>query len=410
MDSPARPARRARLVRLMLLAVLALTCGGWLLMVLYSLDIVPIRGTDFAIYYGTARALRLQPGADIYGWPALAQSATAPGACALMHGVLYVYPPLLALLMEPLSLLPCDTAMHVWALINAGCWAVSTALLARYVSARWPARRLLAVTLTVVASFCFWHAYWGFWLGQVHILVLCGIALALYLMESRRPMAAGAVLAFVALIKFFPAFLVGYYLLRGRWRVVAGAALATVLLTGVMLAAVGPAELARSVPAAFSAVRYQVVPGENEALAVALPVVGPALAGLVALLFCVGLWRMWRRGEDAPGYAWALCTLMLVSPLIWSFYLIWLLPVFAVCLGIETLRSRWLLALLFALYVVIALPGPQVLRPLATLALWIVTGVLFVRSARSGPTASDPAAKQTRTPAPPLVPVTVPVS
>lgn len=405
MFSPAVASRRARLVRLALLAVLALTCSGWLLLVLFSLGIFPNRGTDFAIFYGAARSLRLHPGVDLYGWPAIAQSASAPGACALMVGVLYVYPPLLAMLMEPLSLLPCDTAMHVWALVNASLWALATALLARHLAGRWPARRLLAVTLTVVASFGFWQAYWGFWLGQVHLVVLCGIALALWLAESRRrPMAAGAVLAFVALIKFFPAFLIGYYLLRGRWRVVAGAALAAVPLVGAMLAVVGPAELARSVPAALGAVRYQVAPGGNEALAVALPGVGPILAGIVAVLFALGLWRMWRRGDDALGYAWALCTLMLVSPLVWSFYLIWLLPAFIVCLGVLRRRDHWLLALLLALYVVLALPGPQMPRPLATLALWIVAGALFLRSARAAPEpASRPGEQTTREPAAPLV-------
>jgi hypothetical protein len=380
MDLPAHTLRPSSPLRLLLYVVLALVCAYWVVNLLFSVGLVPVRGSDFAIYYAAANALRLDTHADIYSWSALAQAADAPGSCALFPGVLFVYPPLLAILFRPLTLLPCIAAMHVWTLLNAGLWILSTALLARRLRERWPRHGLLAVTATVATSALFWQALWGLWLGQVHILVLAGIVVAQWLAERKRPMLAGAVLTFVALIKYFPLLLIAYYLLRGRWRVVAGAALAGLLLGGVMVVAVGTGELAHSMLAAFRSVQEQVHPGEDVALFVVLPGIGPALACLVAVLYVAGLGWMWRRGDDALGSAWTVCTLLLISPLVWSYYLVWLVPVYVTYLGAIGLDHKRLLLLAIPLYVATAFPLAQVLDVLATLILWTVMGTLFLRS------------------------------
>jgi hypothetical protein len=126
-----------------------------------------------------------------------------------------------------------------------------------------------------------------------------------------------------------------------------------------------------------------------------------------------------RNVLDVHGYAWALCTMVLVAPITWEHYDAWLLPAFVLVLGYAVrarthrdvdgvwARSSWLapeyrkLLVALAVYALtmIDLPfgydgntafdlGPFVaghplrplfmlIRPLATLLLWQVVGMLF---------------------------------
>lgn len=367
------------LARLALLVVLALGVTYWLTLMAISVTLVPQRGSDFAIYYAAAEVVRYTPAADLFSWPALVHVTQAHGGCAMFPRPRYVYPPLLAMLLEPLTLVPCGLAMSLWTGINAMLWAGATVLLAWRLQARWPAARLAAVTVVTIASAGFWQAIWGLWLGQVHLVVLFGIVLALVLHERGKPWLAGGVLAVAACIKFFPAFLLFYFLLRRDWKVLGGAAVAGVACILGMCLAVGVPEVARSLPVATQIVGAQARPGLNEALSIVLPGVGLALAVVIFMVFCAGVVAARGVGSDQLGATWAICTMLLVSPLVWSYYLVWLLPVFATCLGALPRDRRATIVLAIA-FVAVAFPVPQVFVPLATLALWIVTGALFLRS------------------------------
>ncbi len=68
---------------------------------------------------------------------------------------------------------------------------------------------------------------------------------------------------------------------------------------------------------------------------------GLAIAVLVFVGFVTGMLYAQRRGGgvEQVGVGWALCTMLLISPLVWWFYLTWLLPAFVACLTMA-LRSR----------------------------------------------------------------------
>lgn len=372
--------RQPAVARRALLVALILGVVYWLVIIIISVTLIPPHGSDFAIYYAAAEVVRFTPGADLYSWPALAHIAQAHVGCALFPGVRYVYPPLLALMLEPLTLVPCGLAMPIWTLVNAALWAGATALLARQLYLRWHHSRLATTTLVVLASACCWQALWGLWLGQVHLLVFFSLVLAMELDERDHPYLAGGMLALAACVKFFPAFLVFYYLLRGKWKPVVGAVISGMLCVLVMCAAVGVPTVLRGLPVAARVVGDQARPGLNEALVIVVPGVGLVLAVLVLALFCTGVVATKGHGDNRLGFAWTICTMLLISPLVWSYYLVWLLPVFVACLGTAWSSDKRLLALLAVLYGIVAFPTPLALHPLATLILWVITGVLFLRS------------------------------
>lgn len=105
--------------------------------------------------------------------------------------------------------------------------------------------------------------------------------------------------------------------------------------------------------------------------------VGRVLAALIGLTFLFVVVR--RRGDELLEGGWAIYTMLLVSPLVWSFYLVWLMPTFCVCLAALgpftrigwRAQAAW--ALLVALYCIVAFPVSLTLRPFATLALqrWV---------------------------------------
>ncbi len=374
---------RGWLGKAVLYALLAVALGYWVIVAAFSVQLLPLHGSDFGIYYAAAEVLRYTPAADLYAWEPLAAVTRAHGGCALWPHVLYVYPPLLALLLVPLTALPCGAATVTWHLVNVGLWALATVLLVEWVRRRWAQEHTLLATALVVAASAFsWPLLYGFWLGQVHVLVLAGMIAALWLDDRGHPMLAGILLALVALLKLFPALLVVYYLLRGRWRIVAGATLGAAALVGLMLAVVSPDEVLRSVQAMRAAVATQINPGLNESLATLLPFGGAALSVLVGMCWLAGLLWLRGRGNSALGFAWTLCTMLLVSPLIWSFYWAWLVPAFALCLGaLRPSRDRWWIAVLVVVVIPFSFPLPMLLRPLAALALWGICGWLLLRSA-----------------------------
>ncbi|HEX8995562.1 MAG TPA: glycosyltransferase family 87 protein [Ktedonobacterales bacterium] len=380
-----------RLWQVGLWLVILIVWGVWFKIMTVLAGMAPTHALDFDVYYAAAQALRFDHSANIYDIATLLHAGHVHGLCSYAAPALppYLYPPLLAIALEPLTLLPCASAAIVWLYFNATLWAAATLLLADVLAMRWPGRRLEATALMSIVSLCFWHAYYGAQLGQVHLIVLAGIVLAMWLVERGRPGLAGGALAVVMIIKLFPALLVVYYLLRGRFRVLGGVAIVGAVLVVIMLVWSSPLTFERSLSAAFVGVSKLARPGMNEALFVTSPI-GRLLAAMVGVVFlAVNVAR--RRGDALLGVGWTLCTMLLISPLVWSFYLVWLVPTFCACLaaigplngGSWGARSMW--ALFATLYVALVWQAPLPVPPLATLALWALTGALYWRSSGAAP-------------------------
>ena len=187
-----------------LVAVIAIIGGIQIVSFLKSADM------DVRIYYDAALALR--NGEDMFA------------AWDDSHPLTYIYPPLLAILFMPLTLIPLEQAAAVWTLVNMGLlaaclWLGATETIRRFKS------RTDAATLPVVmlvGTLLFLPRIKAeFDQGQVDFLVLAFVLLALRFI-ARRPVLAGVLLGVAANIKYQTVIFLPYFLIRGWWSASAG--------------------------------------------------------------------------------------------------------------------------------------------------------------------------------------------
>ncbi|HLJ80217.1 MAG TPA: glycosyltransferase family 87 protein [Ktedonobacterales bacterium] len=462
-------------LNLLLVAMVALPV---LLCILFTLDILEASytGYDFSVYYAAGLMLRANPHANIFDLHLLQAIARAHGAA--LPTIPYTYPPLLAILVIPLTLFPYRAAVDIWTILNLAVWILCVILLTAWFRrvlafgvvsrvsgrdtagealataspARWiRAPRLFPVALVVFLTLSYQPIEQSLVLGQVSLFILLLLLVVPLLVERDRPYLAGGVLALAVWIKLFPALLIIYYLLRGRRRVVVGAVAGIALLGLAQVPLIGMEGVlaTRHVldNGAFQAAQFQ-----NEALArvplwiaaelgghltPALTAAGAALVVVIGVVFLAVLLRLRRQNSpqdthhmmahpaaanrELLGYTWALCAMVLVSPITWEHYDSWLLPAFIVCLGLaihasatgfrdargRIRREVYVLAATIVAYVITMhhLPlgydgtttfdiGPYIgghplrpffmlLRPLAALLMWICSGALFLSATAS---------------------------
>jgi alpha-1,2-mannosyltransferase len=378
--------RRALALVATLVILLVLAGWGWYLWLTLH---APTGRYDFSTYYAAARALRLDPHAPIYSTALLARSGAAAHV-QLQPPLPYAYPPLLAILLAPATIVPFDTLARVWMLGSAAIWLTCTVLLAVEVRhllgtslatppagkpapASLPARLifdpapLVALAVCALLFLAYRPAAQTLSLGQINFVVLLPLSLVPRLMRCGKERWAGALLAFAAMLKITPALLLVYLAVRHRWRAL-GAALATLLALGaICLAVVGPGTCLAALSQALHVGTSDATLPHNEALLAAIVLVlstsMPSLAPVIrlgeyALLLALALWlgATLRAGgairaalapdvsvrSDTAAYAVALCAMVLVWPIAWSHHYLWLLPAAALMLGV-TLRD-WLAA------------------------------------------------------------------
>jgi Glycosyltransferase family 87 len=475
---PGASSRARRIVALLLLAAMPLALAYAVLIVVAMVTTsFQNRALDFTPYYAAAAALHDNPGANIYDRAVLLRAAAEHPGCLLWPGAVYLYPPLLAIVLVPLTYLPYDAAFHWWMALNLALWVACVGLLAYWLHVIWygaragegvqserlssagaslrervrrlmcgePDGRTLAVLLAVVVAVPAWPVLEGLLMGQVHLLVLFLLLSAPLLVRRGHPLSAGGLLALAVMIKLLPVVLILYYAAQGRRRVVLGALLGTALLlagtvltTGVPLlldagATLGElssrqdwyANQALAQAPALLAAAFGVGAGAAGALAGRITL---ALAALIFGWMLLGLWRMRRtayeRGEAASreddvaellGYGWAVCSLVILTPLVWPHFDTWLLCPLVFCLGYALREWRaagprrlpgWTLPLLIVTYVLTFLPwsaafdttapaaGPHLmgvalsallllLHPASAVVLWAIAGWMMLRAYRA---------------------------
>src|SRR5690349_23024456 len=125
------------LLRVALVGFLAVAVALWLYRAASLLGDNRV-GFDFRPYFAAALALRDNPSANIYDLHVLRAAALAHGAPPPV--AIYLYPPLLAVLLLPLTLLPPPAAITAWTLLNLllepACIALTLSLLARLLALR----------------------------------------------------------------------------------------------------------------------------------------------------------------------------------------------------------------------------------------------------------------------------------
>jgi alpha-1,2-mannosyltransferase len=216
---------------------------------------------------------------DIHSLQSAADSLKIPGVV-----LPYLYPPALAFYLSPLTRLEPLAASRVWELLSLAFYVVILTQSVRL--AGQSIRDKGSPSLIYLAAFVLFFALpfdYNFILGQVNALVLVFILFAFTLAPGpRRDLLAGILLACAALIKVTPAFLLLFFLINRRWRVLTGflAGTATLILPALLSAA------GRGAWAAF----FNFLPAMSygKTIPALFPASGPAnfsIAGFFARLF-----------------------------------------------------------------------------------------------------------------------------
>lgn len=167
-------------------------------------------GIDLTTYLEAARALRR--GENPY---------------ALSLAFPYVYPPLFAFALIPLTYVPADLALLVWfaASVGAIVWACHEVLMLAYPQLRAGRVTPFLATLFAVAYTVFQSNLRN---AQVNFVI---VALAIAALRARATPARGVYWALATVIKIVPGVLAPYYVCRREWRVCAMAVLALIALS-----------------------------------------------------------------------------------------------------------------------------------------------------------------------------------
>lgn len=316
----------------------------------------------------------------------------------------YLYPPLLAVSVTSLAVLPLPVAAYVWFLINA-----VSAISAAWMSAKLAydggqlrdanesgvragtlrlsvVRVLLAVcSVAIVARFVLDN----FSLGQVNPLVT-GLAAAHVYLYSRNKKAASAVMLAIAVsIKLTPLVLLGYHLARRRWKFSAmslGLVVAIFALSFLPFGAQAPEALrvfmsrtiqnrqgydlaysgnqslrgaiARLTPAASQTLDHEVRDSSQRPA-------DPVTLVISLALLAVGMVAARRARSEVVAAAPFVCCVVLLSPLSWkAHFVVLLLPVASlIAEACRTRRPRreFLIAVLALVFVLFNFTSPAVI-------------------------------------------------
>jgi uncharacterized membrane protein len=137
----------------------------------------------------------------------LVAKSVGRGASGIMDAPLYVYPPTLAVLMQPLLLFSPDGAALVWFGVNSVLLVVGLGLLFKQSNIRYHRMRAALLLLPML----FVPVVRNLYLGQLNILMLVLIVLAYLAFVRKHPYICGALLALATWLKVWPIALIGYY-------------------------------------------------------------------------------------------------------------------------------------------------------------------------------------------------------
>ncbi len=261
--------------------------------------------------------------------------------------VAYIYPPLFALALAPLTPLGLLWAGRVWLLVVHTAFLASLWLILRVN----PELTLAARRLFLIAAFLFMPVYLTLHFQQVASLWLLLLTAALWAALRRHDRAAALFLALAASLKVVPIFLIPLFARLGRWAIAGWAAAALAAITGLtVLASPGSLDfftvvlprlslgnanwdngsidglISRSVelfPGAFGSQTARVAAG--------------IISASVVIVVGITLWQAGRAGHDhwqlRLNLAALIVALLIVSSVTWQHHLVTLLLPLAVAMA-----------------------------------------------------------------------------
>ncbi len=190
---------------------------------------------DFAVYYAAGKAVRL--GENPYEPAVLRRVLNRPEIA--QHGLAYgLYPPFLAVCVEPLSFLSFDAAAAVWFALNH-LWIVLCVALAPLAFREFPRAGVWVVAAWLMMNL--WPVAFTLDVGNANLLVLAVLMAGFIAHAGARPWAAGAWIAAAAMLKLHPIVFAPYALRTRRYKLLVAILLGCGIITAASLAAAGPA-------------------------------------------------------------------------------------------------------------------------------------------------------------------------
>ena len=312
---------------------------------------------DFYVYHLAARIGLAHGWASIYD-PSLFQPAVTPVVGRYLP---YLNPPLLAWLVAPLTALPYAVAVAIWLGVLGGCLGLTC-----WLAAPGGLRARLAQLIGAIAIL---PVFIGLEFGQASLLVVAVVAIAWWLIRRDRPMAAGMVLALLALKPQVAVLVPFALLLAGYRRVFVGWIVATVPLVIVSWLAVGTAGLS-GIEASLRLAQGLGGPLQISIWhAIPIPVLAAPVALLVLTLSMLIAYRNRGSGPEMPIAAGLIGT-VLVSPYVNYYDLAALL--LAAWLVLRTQPRGWQLAIILALYLPVYLAPLWAWPAVLAEAIWLV--------------------------------------
>jgi len=286
---------------------------------------------DFQVYYALGHLARTDPG-QLYDTGAQVAEVARLTGDVPESSLGFAYPPFFALAMSPLSRLDADDAYRLFLWANVVLIVVFVGLLWRLASPAPPWQRVW-LALLVVTSDATFHVLAP---GQISAFLVLAMAGGLLLLRQKRDLAAGGVLAIVA-VK--PHLLIGIVLLlalRARWRAIASLGATVGAFVVATLPVMGPgvyldharALLGQAGGGGLDATNYERMHSWRGFLASTGLDGSTAVYVLVGLLVAgaglgLALWA-WRRGpaqgDGTAGQEWAVALLLplVLTPHLWT--------------------------------------------------------------------------------------------
>jgi hypothetical protein len=278
------------------------------------------------------------------------------------------HPPTSVLLALPFAALSYSDAFLVWNLVTLLALAVSMGIVVRQLTISYTAWSVLPTV--VLLAFCnpFWQHINQ---GQINLMVLPLLTGIWAADRSGRPVWAGVFLGLATALKLFPGFLFVYYLLRGQWKVIVVGVISLAAVTGLTVAVLGVQT--------YQSYIYDVLPQVQEFKDwwANISLIGfwnklfnglsghvvplwysPLLANAGAFVSCalvIGVlaWKVGQaRSQTQQDLAFALATtaMLLVSPIAWDHYFLFLLVPLALIWA--HLPPSWVGRLAFTLLII----------------------------------------------------------
>ena len=185
---------------------------------------------DFLSYYVGASAI--QQGKPIY---TLETHDSVSASIGIRQVGRYLYPPTLALLIQPFLLVSPYVASLFWFFVNVGLLLIGVGVLLRQSNLRDHRMRAALLLLPVL----FTPVLMTIYLGQVNILIFILIVLVWLAFVGGRRYTSGAVLALAVWIKLWPIILIAYFVWKREWKVVSGAMVGLLLIGALTFALAG---------------------------------------------------------------------------------------------------------------------------------------------------------------------------